>query len=264
MTVFSELLALNPDSFTLRWRLHDDYGSYPSDELYGSIQVRFPDEQSKQRNLQFKERWNGDLYPMLAWDRTAGDYFTYVSFSPEPSAEVVVIDQALQTRIEHFVKSMPGLKDTTAETSQLGILFVRDGKVPITELPHEEAAIQRRARARCYVRCDGSVEVRLPATENALLQLLLVLASAYAIARNLHAELGTQTLARGRLSYKLPASETATIGTENDMWIEIRLGRDEFVERITPIIMALQRAGKTPPVGDETRLQVERVWSAFK
>jgi hypothetical protein len=115
ISVFSEALVLNPPAFTLPWRLREDFGAYPSDAHWGRLEVRTTQE-SGASTLRYQERWAGDLYPMLAWDRTAGDYFVYTSLEPDASDEVAVIDANLQARIEQLVWSMPGLAGTTPET----------------------------------------------------------------------------------------------------------------------------------------------------
>jgi hypothetical protein len=95
-------------------------------------------------------------------------------------------------------------------------------------------------------------------------QVLRVIGAAYATARGLHRELGTEPRARGRLAYKLTGLTDRPIGPENDRWIEMRLGRDEFVEEATPLIMALQRAGRTPPVEAESRSMIEEFWASYR
>jgi hypothetical protein len=121
-----------------------------------------------------------------------------------------------------------------------------------------------RGRHRCYVRADGAVEVRFPQDDgNPIYQVLRALGAAYAIAAALHQELAAEPRARGRLAYKFGGLPDAPIGLENEQWIEMRLGRDIFVEYVTPIVMTLQRAGKKAPVESNTRKIVEAFWASY-
>jgi hypothetical protein len=263
VSVFSEALILNPESFTLRWRLRDDFGAYPEDERWGRLEVRVPPEPST-RGLQFTRRWDVEPHPMLGWDRTGRDHFVYASLAPDEVDRVAVIDEALQHRIEDVVWSMPGLNGTAPNTGQIGVEFtLGDRAGPLSGADTNEIAAAQayeRGRHRCYVRADGAIEVRLPQERGQpVFEVLRVLAATYAIARALNRNLSDQPRARGRLSYKLRVPE-GLIGSEDERFIEMSLVRDDFVEYVTPLVMSLQRAGGVAPVESETRRMVGRFW----
>jgi hypothetical protein len=268
VSVFSESLAMDPESFSLRWRLRDDYGVYPQDEQWGRLEVRVPPEGAAAAR-RYTPRWQSEPYPMLGWDRSGPDGFIYSSLSPDESEEVAIIDAGLQRRIEDLVWSIPGLAGTTPVTGEIGVEFTMGDPAPLPVAPANNAVAAanayERGRHRCFVRADGAVEVRMPQDDShPVFQILRVIGAAYAIARGLHRELGTEPRARGRLAYKLTGLSDAPIGAENDRWIEMRLGRDEFVEEATPLIMALQRAGRTPPIEAETRSMIEKFWAPYR
>jgi len=266
--VFSEQLILSPKSFTLRWRLRDDYGAYPADAQWGRLEVRVPLERETPR-LRYTRRWDVEPYPMLGWDRSGPDRFIYANLVPDAADQVALIDERLKRRIEDIVWSMPGLEGTTPQVGEIGVEFTGgDPREPVSAADNDDinaAAVYERARHRCYARVDGAVEVRLPQDDgHPVYQVLRVLGATYGIATGLHHELGTAPRARGRLAYHLGALPGgAPIGLENDQWIEMRLGRDEFVETVTSIMMRLQLAGRIAPVESETRSMVDRFWRPY-
>lgn len=124
ISVFAEQLVSNPPSFSLLWRLRDDYAAYPRDGSLGTLEVRC-DAQRFNRRLQFIKRWNAEPYPMLAWDRSSGDAFVYASLIPDPSPDVAVFDETLQQRVEQLVLSMPGLQSTSPRIGEIGVEFIQ-------------------------------------------------------------------------------------------------------------------------------------------
>jgi hypothetical protein len=248
--------------------LRDDYGAYPEDADWGRLEVRAPLETSNAK-LRYMPRWQGELHPMLGWDRSGADLFAYVSLAAEPSDEVAIIDGTLQERISGLVWSMPGLGGTTPVTGEVGVEFtLGDPRGPLSGADTAqimEAQAYERSRHRCYVRADGGVEVRLPQDGGHPVQhVLCVLAAAYAIATVLHGELATEPVAHGRLVYKFGDLTYGLIGAETDRWIEMHLNRDDFVEYVTGLVMVLQRTGKTPPVESGTRRAVEEFWKPYQ
>jgi hypothetical protein len=271
VTPMTSTLIPDPTDFALLWRLRDDYGAYPRDQSWGRLEVRGVRTDATERALRYQPRWPENLHPWLATDRVSGDAFAYASFAPEASEQVAVIDEPLQRRIEELVWSMPGLGGTTPETGQIGVEFLLgDAIAPIAgarlvqpdELARER--IYERGRHRCYVRADGAVEVRLPQDgDRVLYELLRTIAAAYAVAMTLHSELRTQPIAHGHVVYKFAGVTDAPIGLENEVWPNLRLSRDEFVEKITPLVMTFQRAAKKPPIESETRALVEHFWAPY-
>jgi hypothetical protein len=268
-TLFTEPLVMDPPSFTIRWRLRDDYGAYPQDEAWGRLEVRMPTQDAAENRLRYIERWQGDLYPMLGWDRMGTDRFFYASLAPDAGEDVAIIDQVLQRKIEELVWSMPGLSGTQPNTTELGVEFLHGDPlgplsgVNITEI--HDAQQYERGRHRCYVRCDGAVEVRLPEEDGSrcLYELLRALGATYAIAMVLHSWLDTKPHAHGRLAYKIWPRPDLSIGSENESWIDIRLNRDTFVQTATSTIMQLQRAGRTPPIEAKTRAMIDDFWNSY-
>jgi|SRR5665213_1141001 len=102
VAVFTEALEIEPESFTLLWRLRDDYDEYPGGETWGNLEVHVPTATDSAR-LTFTERWPGDLLPVLSWDRTGPDTFVYASLAPDATDQVAIIDQPLQQWISELV-----------------------------------------------------------------------------------------------------------------------------------------------------------------
>ena len=270
VTVAAEPLAKDAPSFTLLWRMRDDFGAYPANEPWGRLEVRLPAYPATP--LRYTKRWAQELFPHLNWDRSNRARFVYASLVPEAAEDVPIIDEDLQRRIEDVVWATPGLEGTTSNTGEIGVEFTlgeKRAETPGARIVTPEGFAQENniesARHRCYVRADGAVEVRLPQDEsNLIYQVLRAVAACYVIASIVHDVIANADAAHGKFAYLfggLPGQQP--IGLETERALEFRLDRDEFVERVTPLMMTLQRAGQITPVDSETRKMVADFWESY-
>jgi hypothetical protein len=182
--------------------------------------------------------------------------------SSEASGPLTLLTRSVDENIVAIVQSVLG-KTLSAETKADGVMFVNT-----LPPPAELAEPIAQWAARCWVRRDGRLEIRLPQTGDrpVVSQIIHIIGAAFAIAAPAFNALESGSKVGGLLVYKVqpPATEMFCLTIETDQYFELDFKTSTFEDVAAPVLLYLQRQGGHPGEISDFVAPLQNEWKHFE